>query len=89
MQPQADGQAKDAKLRPLCSFLLLQMRLHVHARLGHRKTIGDHHRMTVWAVSSLIWIRLAVAPGWRQRRKMRSRKSEGAPEGPFTCYQPR
>src|ERR1051325_6764912 len=51
VQPRAGGAGNGRKAPPLRSLLLLQMRLHVHARLRASKDdqLGHDRRMTVWA----------------------------------------
>jgi len=80
MEPRAGGagerlEAPPFRPPPLKPWLLLEVRLHIHARLGASENdkIRHRRRMTARRISSLIWISFGIAP-----RKSRSRKCEGA-----------
>lgn len=80
MEPRAGGagerlEAPPFRPPPLKPWLLLEVRLHIHARLGASENdeIRHRRRMTARRISSLIWISFGIAP-----RKLRSRKCEGA-----------
>ena len=91
MQPGAGWTGKGLKASSLLSLLLLQMRLHVHARLRASKNdqLDHSRRMTVRAVFSF-----DLDQFWNHSRRATtvrdviSQKRRG-PEGPFRCYQRR
>ncbi len=90
MDPRAGRTGKGRKAPSFLSLLLLQMRLHVHARLraSENDQLDHHRKMTGRAVFIFDLDQFWNRSSRRHRAGHHLVKRRG-PEGPFQCYQRR
>ena len=93
MDPRAGRTGEGLEAPTFLSLLLLQMRLHVHARLGASKNnqLGHRRRMTARRIFlfDLDQFWNCSRPAEQARGQSTILQKRRGPEGPFECYQRR